>query len=161
MAKAQAITPHRDATIGFRYRDISTSGRDQGDQAVWLCDIRPCRMAGEAYTKEAFKRHREQEAREQMLGNSDGVYAWIVDPKLSIAFTASQRLAAETLLLSPRPTKSQVWGSQCQNNDNMTQARHIIVGDLYAQSRLVYYNPPSHCAKDAAECKTLNPSTPV
>ena len=97
------------------------------------------------FTKEAFKRHRVHPALlAEMLGNSLGLYAWIVDPQRSTAFTASQRLVAETLLLSPRPTKSQVWVSQCQIGDNMTQARHIIVRDLYVQPQLVYCDKPSH-----------------
>ena len=95
------------------------------------------------FTKEACKRHRVHPALlAEMLGEKTGIYAWIVDPQRSTAFTASQRLAAETLLLSPRPTKSQVWVSGCQTDNNITQARHIIVGDLYAQSRLVYRDPP-------------------
>ena len=56
------------------------------------------------FTKEACKRHRVHPALlAEMLGEKTGIYAWIVDPQRSTAFTASQRLAAETLLLSPRP----------------------------------------------------------
>ena len=80
------------------------------------------------FTTEAYKRHRVHPALlAEMLGDKTGMYAWIVDPKL---------------LLSPRPNKLQVWVSGCQNDNNITQARHIIVGDLYAQSRLVYRDPP-------------------
>ena len=78
-----------------------------------------------------------------MLGDRPGLWAWVVDPKLSIAFTSCQRLAAETLLLSPYLTKSQVWVSQCQSGDNMEHATDIILRELYTQARLVYCEPPT------------------
>ena len=75
---------------------------------------------------------------------SDGMYAWIVDPNFSEPFSDAHREAAEAMLLSPRPTKSQVWVSNCQSSDDdhMALARDIILRDIYAKAQLVYFPPP-------------------
>ena len=53
-------------------------------------------------------------------------------------------MKAEAMLLSPRPTKSQVWVSNCQSSHdgNMALARDIIMRDIYAKAPLVYFPPP-------------------
>ena len=104
------------------------------------------------FTKEAYKRHHVHPALlSEMLGDAPGLWAWVVDPKLSIAFTSCQRMAAETLLLSPYPTKSQVWVSQCQGGDNMEHATDIIVRELYTQSQLVHCEPPAYLKRRRLE----------